>query len=102
MNTTEIHTRINQKLVSLTPEQLYSVWQFIESLEVSSERIDRVSTQTILERMGGYPQHLLEGSGDLSDRDYRKKIIAEKIRKKYQDKDRRSSCLHDLSCQTVF
>ena len=35
---------------------------------------------TVLERMGGYPE--LEGTGDLSDRDTRKKIIAERIQQK--------------------
>ena len=34
--------------------------------------------------MGGLPQFLLEGAGDLSDRDIRKKIIADKIQAKYR------------------
>jgi hypothetical protein len=84
MNATEIQTRINQKLSHLSPEQLNSVWKFIQSLESGNKTINQDSTQTILERMGGYPQHLLEGSGDLSDRDYRKTIIAEKVKQKYQ------------------
>jgi hypothetical protein len=33
--------------------------------------------------MGGYPKNFLEGSGDLSDRNVRKKIIAEKIKAKH-------------------
>ncbi len=86
MNTIEIHKKINQKLSHLSPEQLGSVWEFIESLESGTEKINQDSTKTILERMGGYPQHLLEGSGDLSDRDYRKKIIAEKVRQKHQER----------------
>jgi hypothetical protein len=36
--------------------------------------------------MGGYPKHFIEGSGDLSDRSIRKKIIAEKIRAKHQSR----------------
>lgn len=32
--------------------------------------------QTVLERMGGYPEDLLEGGKDLSDRDTRKKHLA--------------------------
>ncbi|MDJ0617222.1 MAG: hypothetical protein QNJ63_10830 [Calothrix sp. MO_192.B10] len=34
------------------------------------------SRKTVLERMGGYPEHLLEGPSNLSERDVRKKIIA--------------------------
>jgi hypothetical protein len=34
--------------------------------------------------MGGYPKFLLEGSGDLSDRDVRKKAIADRIQAKHQ------------------
>ncbi len=41
-------------------------------------------SKTVLERMGGYPKYFLDGSGYLSDRNVRKKIIAEKIRAKHQ------------------
>jgi len=40
--------------------------------------------QTILERMGGYPEILLDGPEDLSDRDVRKQIIQTQIQAKYQ------------------
>jgi|GEM_PF-5260495 hypothetical protein len=40
--------------------------------------------KTVLERMGGYPKFLLEGTGNLSDRDVRKKTIAEKIQARHQ------------------
>jgi hypothetical protein len=33
------------------------------------------SRPTILERMGGYPEILLQGSANLSDRDFRKQQI---------------------------
>ncbi|WP_204102855.1 MULTISPECIES: hypothetical protein [Spirulina sp. CCY15215] len=39
------------------------------------------TSQTVLERMGGYPEYLLEGSGDLSDRDTRKQKIAEYLQR---------------------
>lgn len=43
--------------------------------------------QTVLERMGGYPpKHLLQGSGDLSDRDIRKQVIAERIENQEDEK----------------
>ncbi|MGK7923818.1 MAG: hypothetical protein AB4290_00950 [Spirulina sp.] len=41
-------------------------------------------SQTILERMGGYPKNLLEGSGDLSDRDTRKQKISEYLQQRHQ------------------
>lgn len=42
--------------------------------------------QTVLERLGGIPENLLEGPEDLSDRDVRKQIIAEKIKQSYEQK----------------
>ena len=39
--------------------------------------------QTILERMGGMPKYMLS-DGQLSDRDTRRTIIAERIRQRYQ------------------
>jgi predicted CopG family antitoxin len=41
--------------------------------------------QTVLERMGGMPEHLLS-DGDLSDRDRRREIIAERIQANHQDR----------------
>lgn len=83
MNTLEMRTKINQKLSDLSPEQLHSVWEFLESLESSSSH-NNLSSQTVLEKMGGYPQSLLESTGNLSDRDIRKQMIAEKIKQKHQ------------------
>ncbi len=40
--------------------------------------------QTVLERMGGYPEHLLKGHSDLSDRDVRKQTIANHIQQRYE------------------
>ncbi len=40
--------------------------------------------KTVLERMGGYPKHLLEGPSDLSDRDARYKYFAEYFQKRYE------------------
>jgi hypothetical protein len=42
------------------------------------------SRQTVLERMGGYPKHLLSGPSDLSDRDVRKQHIAEYFQKHHE------------------
>ena len=43
--------------------------------------------ETILERLGGVPKNLLEGPENLSARDIRKQIIAEKIKQKYDRQD---------------
>ena len=40
--------------------------------------------RTFLERRGGHPQHLLNGPGNLSDRDVRKQIIAEHIKQRHE------------------
>ena len=40
--------------------------------------------KTILERMGGEPEHLLEGPGNLSNREVRKKAIAEYVEQPHQ------------------
>jgi hypothetical protein len=83
MNTLEMRTKINQKLSNLSPEQLNSVWEFLESLE-SPIQNNTPSSATVLEKMGGYPESLLESTDKLSDREVRKQIIAEQIKKKHQ------------------
>ena len=48
------------------------------------DRLSRYrSEQSILERMGGEPEHML-AVGGLSDRDNRKAIIAEHVQKRHQ------------------
>ena len=47
-------------------------------IEISANNYLDLS-QTVIKRMGGYPKYWLEGSGDLSDRDVRKKAIAHLI-----------------------
>ncbi|AFZ43375.1 hypothetical protein PCC7418_1172 [Halothece sp. PCC 7418] len=42
-----------------------------------------MSANTILQRLGGVPKNLIKGGGNLSDRDVRKVIIAQKIKQKY-------------------
>ena len=90
MNTLEVKTKINQKLSRLSPEQLGVVWNFLESLETSSVPVmEETPRKTILERMGGYPDCLLDEDDqdeNLSDRDVRKRIIGEKIRQKHQER----------------
>jgi hypothetical protein len=39
---------------------------------------------TVIERMGGYPENLLEGEINLSDRDFRQQKIAQYLQSKNQ------------------
>ncbi len=41
-------------------------------------------TDTVLERLGGIPENLLNDGENLSDRDIREEIIAEKLKQKYE------------------
>lgn len=41
-------------------------------------------SETVLERLVGVPQNLLDGQANLSDRDIRRKIISDKIKQKYE------------------
>lgn len=76
-------SQLLEALNQLDEQQIPLVLQFISSLQKNIPTAT-ASTKTVLERMGGYPKHFLEGSGDLSERSVRKKIIAEKIRAKHQ------------------
>lgn len=74
-------SQLLEAIRQLDDQQIPLVLQFISSIKKNSTS-RQTASQTVLERMGGYPKHFLEGSGDLSDRSVRKKIIAEKIRAK--------------------
>ncbi|MBW4632199.1 MAG: hypothetical protein KME30_09935 [Iphinoe sp. HA4291-MV1] len=45
--------------------------------------------KTVLERMGGEPQHLLDGPSNLSDRDARYKYLAEYFQKRYKQRQQK-------------
>ena len=72
-----------QAIGNLSDQQIPIVLQFISSLETEVNNYP-TKPQTVLERMGGYPKFLLEGTGNLSDRDVRKKLIADKIQARHQ------------------
>ncbi|MEI6328432.1 MAG: hypothetical protein WCP16_04320 [Pseudanabaena sp. ELA645] len=61
-NQSQLIEVINQ----LDEQQIPLVLQFISSLQKNIPTLP-ASTKTVLERMGGYPKHFLEGSGDLSE-----------------------------------
>ncbi|MEM9818840.1 MAG: hypothetical protein AAF827_20875, partial [Cyanobacteria bacterium P01_D01_bin.6] len=50
---------------------------------IQREVVNAEPPQTVLERMGGMPQHLLS-IGGLSDRDTRRQIIDEQIRARHR------------------
>jgi hypothetical protein len=83
MQTISPHKQLLQAIANLSDRQIPIVLQFISSLETQANDYPS-KPQTVLERMGGYPQFLLEGSGNLSDRDVRKKAIADKIQARHQ------------------
>lgn len=76
-------SQLLEAINQLDDQQIPLVLQFISSLQKNIPTAP-TQTKTVLERMGGYPKHFLEGSGDLSDRNVRKRIVAEKIRAKHQ------------------
>lgn len=83
MYLTSSQQQLLQAIAHLSDQQIPIVLQFISSLEIEINNYPP-KPQTVLERMGGYPKFLLEGTGNLSDRDVRKKAIADKIQARHQ------------------
>jgi len=83
MYSTSPQQQLLQEIGNLSDQQIPIVLQFISSLETEVNNYP-TKPQTVLERMGGYPKFLLEGTGNLSDRDVRKKLIADKIQARHQ------------------
>jgi hypothetical protein len=83
MYSTSPQQQLLQAIGNLSDQQIPIVLQFISSLETEVNNYPS-KPQTVLEKMGGYPQFLLEGTGNLSDRDVRKKMIADKIQARHQ------------------
>jgi hypothetical protein len=77
------HQQLLEAIANLSDQQISLVLQFISSLETPVSNY-QTPPKTVLERMGGYPQFLLEGSGNLSDRDVRKKAISDIIKARHQ------------------
>jgi hypothetical protein len=78
MYSTSPQQQLLQAIGNLSDQQIPIVLQFISSLETEVNNYPS-KPQTVLERMGGYPKFLLEGTGNLSDRDVRKKMIANRL-----------------------
>lgn len=83
MYPTVSHQKLIEAIANLSDQQISLVLQFISSLETPVSNY-QTPPQTVLERMGGYPEFLLEGSGNLSDRDVRKKAISDVVKARHQ------------------
>lgn len=69
-------------LVEILQQEKTTVSELIKGL--LRERLNTQHPQkTVLERMGGVPEHLLS-EGNLSDRDSRRKIISTRIKASHQ------------------
>jgi hypothetical protein len=71
--------------IERSPDEL--VWALLELLRVMrrqpfSEAMSPVQQETVLERMGGEPKHMLSVGG-LSDRDRRRSLIATRLQEKH-------------------
>jgi hypothetical protein len=83
MNLPESRQKLNQKISTLTQEQIDLLWQFIETIESQTSPSQR---QTVLERMGGYPKFLLSEREDLSEREIRRQILSERIQQRHGER----------------
>jgi hypothetical protein len=71
-------------------EEVLDFLQFIKARQdqrnlASDDQKSQIPKQSVLERMGGIPQHLLS-VGNLSDRNNRREIIASLVQKSHQHK----------------
>lgn len=84
------HSQVIEKALELLREQalketytqLEEISDPLQSVAIGDEPIIQ-SQQTVLQRMGGVPKHLLSVSG-LSDRETRRAVIAQRIQAHYQ------------------
>ncbi|QDZ39787.1 hypothetical protein FRE64_07430 [Euhalothece natronophila Z-M001] len=89
MNTNTIKNRLLEKINTLSEEQLTSILYFVEKLEKESDHEKNIQLPkrekklTVLERLGGVSKKMIKGGGNLSDREVRKKTIAQKMKQKY-------------------
>ncbi len=92
VNMMKISEIASEKIDTLPLDKQQQVLDFIEFIQSKIEpetmdnsvKTNKKQQKTVLEKIGGYPNFLLESSGNLSDRDIRKKIIADKIKEKHQ------------------
>lgn len=69
--------------IDRSPDSLIEeLWQILQTFPVLSEPLEYENPPTILERMGGLPQHLLS-NGHLGDRQQRKDAIAQHLKQRH-------------------
>jgi hypothetical protein len=69
-----LDTESEQYLVEILSQEKTTSTELIKLL-LRDRWLSLQPQQTVLERMGGYPERLLNGSENLSDRDVRRAII---------------------------
>ncbi|MEL7358541.1 MAG: hypothetical protein AAFV85_19205 [Cyanobacteria bacterium J06634_6] len=77
-----------QYLIEILKKEDITVTQLIKQMLRERAGVQplesQIEGQTILERMGGLPEHMFNGSKDLSDRDVRKAIIVDRVRQNHE------------------
>lgn len=93
MDTLELRNNLKQKLDTFSLHELEELWQFTEFLQYKNQiyspdedPLNEKKPATVIDKMGGDCQDFFEGQENLSERDIRKQIIAEKIKMKYETK----------------
>lgn len=81
-----VRDQLNQELAQAPDAILEEVLSFLRSKKAQPEDREYDSPsqrQSVLERMGGMPGHLLS-EGNLSDRDQRRATITEQLQERHQ------------------
>lgn len=83
MITINIDEEAEKYLIEILAQEQTNIQELVKKL--LRNHLINLKKPTVLERMGGYPEDLLDGREDLSDRDTRKKIIAERMQQKQEN-----------------
>ena len=83
MLTVNLDHESEKYLIEILSEEKITSQELVKKL-LRNHWITLKKSPTILEKMGGYPEHLLDEKEDLSDRDIRKQKIAKYLRQKHE------------------
>lgn len=86
MMTINLDDEAEKYLLEILAQEGITSQELVKKL-LHSYFMNRQSNQTVLERMGGYPENLLEGELNLSDRDLRQQKISEYLQSRNQEKN---------------
>jgi hypothetical protein len=78
MLTINLDDEAEKYLIEILSQEKINSQELVKKL-LRNHLTDLKQPTSILERMGGYPEHLLEETADFSDRDMRKNIISKKL-----------------------